>query len=180
MEEPSPNPATARAVYVEKREPLPPHKKAEHDDEVRLLGPSDGVFDLEAGPAMATATVLLEDRVDPLPHGSPDEGRHLWVIAKAGAPALLEEAPNVKPPLQLKKAKHTNLTGGAEAYCGGEVWFDPDDDTTIYVNGASGRYGPQKREDLEDAVSFFRHLGFNVVSFGWDEDNDWAVRVYRG
>ena len=62
--------------------------------------------------------------------------------------------------------KHTNLTGGGEAYVGGELWFASND--SLYVSGGSGRYPPIDSRQLEQAVGVFRHYGYEARSLGWD------------
>lgn len=64
--------------------------------------------------------------------------------------------------------KHTNLTGGGEAYLGGELWFFSV--SRIYVSGGSGRYPPADARQLADAVLVFETLDYDVESLGWDVD----------
>lgn len=156
-------------AFMQKYPPAPPRRSPANEDELRLLGPRDGVLDLDRAPA---ATPVK---------GRPDEiaARHLWVIWGEGLPYLHELAPQVQRPLESGVAKHTNLTGGAPASSGGELWVDPLDDSKLYVNGASGRYGPRTPQQLEDAVALMRGLGFSVQSFGWDYDVDLPARVLR-
>jgi len=42
--------------------------------------------------------------------------------------------------------KHTNRTGGGTASRGGELWFDPNRDTMIYLNGCSGATAQEHRK----------------------------------
>jgi len=108
------------------------------------------------------------------------DGLHLWVIVPEAVRVLLESAPTVHPPpLSLGVAKHTNLTGGAPACCGGELWLDAVDPQRIYANGGSGRFTAKSPAHLEDAMSVIESLGFNVVSAGWDIENDRPARVFR-
>ena len=125
--------------FAARHPPQAPRKQAETDDQLRLLTAEDGVVDLAKGQM--------------LPHtaGQPGypPGRHLWVIAPDTLPVLLETAPNVQPPpLSSGVAKHTNLTGGSEACCGGELWTDAVNPKQLYVNGGSGRYGPRTPDEL--------------------------------
>ena len=96
-----------------------------------------------------------------------------------GVPYIHERALTVRPPLETGVAKHTNLTGGAPASCGGELWIDPVDPRRLYVSGASGRYGPDSEQQLNDAVDVMRGRGFLVESFGWDAETNLPARVYR-
>ncbi|HUT54073.1 MAG TPA: hypothetical protein VM658_11845 [bacterium] len=137
---------------------------------MRKLTSSDGVKLLTAPPAS------VSERRIPMKSGDP--GCHLWVIDQSGIPYILEHA-LVTRPLQSGRVTHTNLTGGAPASCGGEIWFDPADEVLVYINGCSGRYGPDNSRKLEDAVEVVRQLGYNVPSFGWDSDADKPAKVLR-
>lgn len=144
-----------------------------NQDQVRQLGQADGVVTLMAAP--------FPDPVQSTP-GQAD-GRNLWVFTPADVLAVLETAPAVNPPLESGVAKHTNLTGGTPACCGGELWVDNVTAAKLWVNGKSGRYWrrshPNGRSKLEDAVRVFESLGFEVVSAGWDEDSDFPAPTFR-
>lgn len=158
------------AQFVEKHPPGPPRKPPETEDQLRELNAEDGVVFLNGAPFPRPLS------------GTPGypQGKHLWVIVPGALPVILETAPNVRPPpLSSGVAKHTNLTGGRPASCGGELWVDAVDAGMLYVNGGSGRYGPRTPEELADAVSAFESLGFRVESAGWSEDNDLPARVFR-
>jgi len=156
-------------TFVQKYPPAPPRRPHANNDELRLLGTPDGVLYLDPAPATSQVT------------GRPDDlaGRHLWVIWPQGVPYLHEQAPYIQNPLASGVAKHSNLTGGAPASCGGELWIDPLDASKLYVNGASGRYGPRTPQQLTDAVTLIEALGFSVVSFGWDHDVNLPARMLR-
>ena len=64
--------------------------------------------------------------------------------------------------------KHTNLTGGAPAYSGGEIIAL--DENTIVINGYSGRYGPRTRSELDAVARAFADSGYGVWYMGWDDD----------
>jgi hypothetical protein len=153
--------------------PQPPRRAPSNESELRRLSKEDGVF-VVLGPPPDTDVRIKPKRRD---HGR--EGRHLWVLVASAIPCILESAPNVAPPLESGVAKHTNLTGGDPASCGGELWVDPIEEDKLYVNGASGRYGPLTSQQLDDAVSVFEGLGFRAVSFGWDDDVNLPARVLR-
>lgn len=155
--------------FLGKYAPAQMRIKAANDDELRRLGPDDGVLELDRAPAKTAVA------------GPPSDAnaRHLWVIWANGLPYILERAPNIQPPLQTGKVKHSNLTGGEPAACAGELWVDEIDAKRLYVNGDSGRYGPRSAEQLEEAVALFRTRGFAVESFGWDEDANMPAKVYR-
>lgn len=108
------------------------------------------------------------------------DGMHLWVIVPSEVRVLLETAPHVHPPpLSLGVAKHTNLTGGAPACCGGELWIDAVDPNRIWAHGGSGRYTAKSPRHLEDAISVIESMGFVVTSAGWDVENARPARVFR-
>ena len=138
-------------------------------DSARLLGPEDGVKTM---PCAATMTAAARP-------GYP-ESRHLWVILPDSVPVILETAPDVQPPpLSLGVAKHSNLTGGGRACCGGEIWLDGTDRNLLYVNGGSGRYPAKSPQQLADAVLVFEGYEYSVRSAGWSEENDCPDRVFR-
>ncbi len=157
-------------AYIDLYPPRGPAKTAEAVDAHRQLHAADGVGVL---PTCAETMV-------PARRPGEREGRHLWVIVPEDVRVILEIAPSVRPPpLSLGVAKHTNLTGGGAAACGGELWLDPADGRKLYANGGSGRYPPRTPKQLDDAVNVLRSFGFTVVSAGWSEDNDCAERVFR-
>ena len=71
------------------------------------------------------------------------------------------------PILDHSLPKHTNLTGGAHAYLGGEMWFVSD--IALYISGGSGRYPPENRTQLDEASRVFESFGYEVISLGWDD-----------
>ena len=88
---------------------------------------------------------------------------YLWVIDLTGIPYIFE-API--PAINSSLPKHTNLTGGGEAYLGGEIWFAST--VALYMSGGSGRYPPISETQLEEATRVFESLGYQVSSLGWD------------
>ena len=70
--------------------------------------------------------------------------------------------------------KHTNLTGGGEAYLGGELWFSSE--SALYLSAGSGRYPPCNAAQLEEATEVFKSFGYDVTSLGWDDGADEAKR----
>ena len=81
------------------------------------------------------------------------------------------------PSLGGNPPKHTNLTGGATAYVGGEMWFS--DGENLYLSGGSGRYPPINENHLNDAVKVFESYNYQVVSLGWDTRLNRAGRTLR-
>lgn len=158
------------AKFVETYPPQPSRLQPANADEMRLLASSDGVRQMAPPPA--------PNATGHSPKCSGGEGCHLWIIDPNGLPYILETTA-VSPPLASGRVKHTNLTGGQPASCGGELWFDTPQAQRLYVNGCSGRYGPQTPQQLEDALSVFRDFGYEVVSFGWDHETNRPARVLR-
>ena len=103
-------------------------------------------------------------------------GRYLWVITEAGVPYILEEGEGAQL-LYDKAFKHSNLTGGSAAHCGGELWFAEPKTSSIWVSGGSGRFPPRTAEELECAVGVFRAYGYQVTSLEWDLQGKRAFRV---
>lgn len=108
------------------------------------------------------------------------EDRYLWAILPDSVPVILETGETVQPPpLSMGVVKHTNLTGGKPACCGGELWSDAINSRLLYVNGGSGRYGARSPKQLDDAVHVFKQFGYLVQSAGWSEENDCPERIFR-
>jgi|SRR6478752_2733753 len=158
------------ATYVATYPPVPPRRSVSNEDERRHLGEADGVRELAGPPAFASERNV--------PSRKGDTGCHLWVIQHTSIPYVCEYE-QVVPPLQSGRVTHTNLTGGGAASFGGELWIDPIDDNHLYVNGCSGRYGPQTETQLNDAVVVLETRGYAVTSFGWDHDTAAPAMVLR-
>jgi hypothetical protein len=157
-----------RSKYTLRSPELPPA----NDDETRLLAPNDGVRQFEDAPC----SVGTEDVV-PSTKNPHEEKRFLWVIRESDIPFIREHA-TVTPPLSSGRCKHTNLTGGADAYCGGEVWFVSD--RCLILNGGSGRYPPKEPAELDTVVISFQQAGYGVWSMGWDDGVNRPARVLKG
>lgn len=69
---------------------------------------------------------------------------------------------------------HTNLTGGKPAYCGGELWFCSTHE--VAISGASGRYPPNTKEEMEAVETLFIKHGYVIRSLGWDEEANCPCR----
>lgn len=150
------------AAFLARYPPQAPQKEPANADETRLLTEREGVRRLERVPALnEVGTGRPERKGDP--------GCSIWVIDRTGIPYILERTP-VVPALESGLVKHSNLTGNQPASCGGEIWFETEQATHLYVNGCSGRYAPTTPDQLEDACQVLRGLGFHVTSFGWDQD----------
>ena len=85
------------------------------------------------------------------------------MIDARGIPYILESP---IPVIGSSFPKHTNLTGGNEAYLGGEMWFITE--ASMYISGGSGRYPPACSQQLEEAVRVFASFDYRVTTLGWD------------
>jgi hypothetical protein len=79
--------------------------------------------------------------------------------------------------LETGMIKHTNLTGGAPAYSGGEFVMLGD---IMVVSGSSGRYGPRSADEMCDVAQAFSCAGYSVWHMGYDPDADWALPFDSG
>lgn len=150
------------AQILAKYPPRDPLKPPDNDDEIRLLLAEHGVRLLGTAPAD-------NEVYNAMPSRKGADGCHLWVLDQRGIPYILERA-NIAVELTSGLVKHTNLTGGGQASCGGELWFASERASRLFINGCSGRYRPMNAEHLMAAADAFRALGYDVVSFGWDAD----------
>lgn len=92
----------------------------------------------------------------------------LWVVREDDVVWAPENGPFGKT-LESGVIKHTNLTGGAAAYCGGELLV-LEETLTVVVNGCSGRYGPKNPTEMDGVASAFAQSGYGVWSMGYDEE----------
>ncbi len=127
------------------------------------IGPSDGLLLFEE-----PAGHLNHVAAPPTNEENAGNARYLWVIAHATTPYVLEACDFARL-MPLGLIKHTNLTGGAEAHCGGEAWFI--NERTVIINGRSGRYGPRDEEQLRRAGLALKAYGYSVGMLGFDETN---------
>jgi hypothetical protein len=93
--------------------------------------------------------------------------RRLWVVRDADV-VHADELCGWGQALETGKIKHSNLTGGAPAYSGGELIAL--NDNTIVLNGCSGRYGPQSAAEMQRVAEAFTKSGYYVWSCGFDEE----------
>jgi hypothetical protein len=137
--------------------------------ERKQLKQGDGLRFLEPAPA----TNILTGR----PPSSRNESgfhRYLWVIDANGIPYIIES------PLKAignQVPKHTNITGGKEAYLGGEMWFNSQE--SLYISGGSGRYPPSDERQLQEAAEIFESFDYSVKSLGWDHVEGHARRYMQ-
>jgi len=96
----------------------------------------------------------------------------LWVVRQDDVVYALEQGTFGKG-LESTVIKHTNLTGGAPAYSGGELLFL--DENTLVVNGQSGRYGPRSQSEMDAVEQAFSESGYDVWSMGFDEEANFPL-----
>lgn len=144
----------------------------EYDDELRLLKWQHGVREFPPKSRHVEKNMTTSSSIHLLGRVSPC----LWVALPKRVLIISEKAVYTRR-LHLKKAKHTNLTGGGKAYYGGELWFVGK--KAIVINGCSGRYGPRSEEQLASAVSVFSGFGWKVNSLGWDREAKRPVKFPR-
>jgi hypothetical protein len=138
-----------------------------NDDELKQMRPDDGMLGLECGSLDHLARVEVVEEA-PTAREEAHKGCFLWVVRRDDTPAALEHCAWGRD-LETKKIKHSNLTGGAPAHSGGELWVVRD--KGVVVNANSGRYGARTPEELAAFVEGLRGLGFWVASMGFDLDN---------
>lgn len=157
--------------YATRYPPAAPEPRpVDHADAYRRLTAADGVG------LLPNCAATMRTSSDP----GTRENCYLWVILPEAVPTVLETGEDVQPPpLAMGVAKHTNLTGGDPACCGGELWLEAVSADHLHVTGGSGRYGAKSPQQLDDAVSVLTALGFTVRCAGWSEENDCPERVFR-
>jgi hypothetical protein len=101
---------------------------------------------------------------------------YLWLVRTDDVKICLENGQLGKSTVRTRLS-HTNLSGNALAHCGGELWFR--DAKSIYLNGGSSRFTARSSAELEAIVHGFRAAGYQVCSFGWDEDRGAPKRTLR-
>lgn len=143
----------------------PPEKLIRNQGEVQLMRKEDGLNHLDDGQVPNDQGIRTEPR---LIEQSEQERRHLWVVRTEDV-VHAEESCSFGKSLPTGSIKHTNLTGGAPAYAGGELLHL---DGTIVVNGRSGRYGPRSAEEMDAVALAFKRSGYLVWSMGYDIEAD--------
>lgn len=135
----------------------PPRRKKDHTKNQYVgLNKRDGLKTLQQAP-----TTKVDYGTSPKSSSDNGTNTYLWVINERGVFYIKE--------VRIKRIgdaepKHSNLTGGGKAYLGGEMWFESD--TTLWINGRSGRYPPESAAQLNEAVRVFKSLGYRVHLLG--------------
>jgi hypothetical protein len=160
------------AAYRKKFLARPPDlSRMKFDDELRQITLAEGLQSVIAAPNEAAKTGTA-----PTKAGESEDTKYLWVISVEDVPLALERDNAAK--LQRGYLSHTNLTGGADAHSGGELWFT--DVSVLILNGGPGRYPPRTEAELEQAALAFKAMGYKVANMGWDSGTDSPLRYLRG
>jgi hypothetical protein len=146
---------SAYFAHFEKR--LPDLTRMQHRDELDDYSADPECFKLTPSPFTIHETGKPEGK-------DYEEKKHLWVIKDNEVPVMHEKG-RVGKRLTRKKLSHTNLTGGKEAYAGGEFWCY---NNIIYINGGSSRYQPRNLIELDEIKLSLERAGFTVCCAGWE------------
>jgi hypothetical protein len=133
-------------------------------DELKMMTEAQGLKSWIDGEAPKGAAA---PQPVPVPDESYPERQQLWVVRQEDVVCAHEHCDFGKT-LENGVIKHTNLTGGASAFSGGELV--PLDGGTMMISGRSGRYGPRTSEELFAVARAFADSGYGVWLVGWDED----------
>lgn len=144
----------------------------DHEDAYVQIDEAAGLMFM---PCMTDIALSSHDPNQVPPFVADDETAYLWLIRKSD----LAVAKELSPTRVLRRNKHTNLSGGNPARCGGELRSVNDGSQTLYINGGSGRYSARSAQELDDALSVFEGYHRPVFSAGWDQDTDRPARWYR-
>lgn len=133
-----------------------------HEGDTDQMSVEDGLHSWQDG----TATASAVQGKTPIIAAVPD-GRHLWVVTAEDV-VYAEEGCAFGRARAAGTVKHSNLTGGADAFSGGELVFL--DDHTVVLNGCSGRYRIRSEAEMRAVAGAFRKSGYRVWSMGWNAD----------
>ena len=136
------------------------------ESELTPVTPEQGLQFWRDGPGAPTSHTPPQIDVAPA-------DKELWVV-RTDDVVHASETSAFAETLFRKVLKHSNLTGGEPAHCGGELLFLKDN--VIALNGASGRYGPRSEAELSAVASAFHRSGYGVWSFGFDTEAGWPYR----
>lgn len=129
--------------------------------ELQQITPCQGLRFWEDGPG--------DIGCDEAPSGETLESseRYLWVVRDEDVVFCLEGCEFGRA-LPTGLIKHTNLTGGTAAFCGGEMLLL--EGGTVVVAGLSGRYPIRTAEEMLKLASSFKASGYTVWSMGFDDE----------
>jgi hypothetical protein len=133
---------------------------------------ADGLLVWQDGPVNPAAASEMDDTATPTITQAMIDGRYLWAVTELQVPHAPERC-HFGEGLPSGIVKHSNLTGGRSAYCGGEVLKISDKE--IIINGWSGRYGPKSEAEMRAVAAAFKKSGYYVWQMGFDPE---AARAY--
>lgn len=143
----------------------PPAEKIANNDEIKQISETDGLK------IWADGSVSGSDGTpkDPPPFidSTQDRLKELWAVRQDDVVSAQEMCEFGKK-LETGKIKHTNLTGGAPAFSGGELIRMSE--TIVAINGCSGRYGPRTPEEMHLIEQAFAKSGYHILTMGYDQD----------
>ncbi|WP_162292132.1 hypothetical protein [Stenotrophomonas maltophilia] len=138
-----------------------------HEDEDMCLMGHEEVFSLQEAPSHHCISCS---------ESGGQEGKYLWLVLREDVVCGLEYG-SLGLSLGRKRMAHTNFSGKEPAYVGGEMWFR--DESSVWINGGSGRFPAQDASEWHAAVRGFVRAGYSVCSAGWDEGTGTPSRVIR-
>jgi hypothetical protein len=147
-----------RAVYPPR---VPDLSRQESPDEVSSISAAEGRREFTVAPADDVLTGAV-----PRARGEQQGTKYLWVVGLTDVPYALESLPGRTVPARGYLA-HTNLTGGAQAHAGGEMWFL--DEASVVINGGSGRYPPREPEELKKVAAALSRCGYRAGFMRFDD-----------
>ncbi|MCJ2072887.1 hypothetical protein MKK75_29530 [Methylobacterium sp. J-030] len=144
---------------------LPPAEAIANDDELRPMSSAEGLCVWSDGNHACNCQTEPSD----YPQATKDflDERRLWVVAQD---EVLHAKERCAFGLSLETGviKHTNITGGKAAFCGGEMIVV--NDNTIILNGRSRRYGPRSSTEMTAVAKSFTGSGYSVWAMGYDDE----------
>lgn len=140
-------------------------------DELVPMTRSQGLLEYCIAPTSNTVTTTCGPHED-----NASIGRYLWALTVSDIPHAVE-ACAFGEKLISGEIKHSNLTGGSDAFAGGELWFR--DDQTIIINFKSGRYGlnglnAEEKKLAEDIINAFVLDNYAIAFTGWDLESGYC------
>jgi len=168
---------TAFQQYKKKYEPRPPNLKyKKNEDEVTQCEYCvwDGNGEFIEFSSLAVALSEMDGKEIPKPE------RLLWVVTSDIRCA--HEHSEMAKKFTRKYLSHTNITGGEQAYSGGQLAFLKQADSeehAIVLDGRSSRYMPRNQKELKEVAEAFAGTGYDVHSLGWDDEINEPSILYR-
>ena len=154
---------------------IPPFGRNNRTNKLKVVAEGEDIFfDLDDGAYDATGNndpdecvYITKEEFDLLLRDCPKyrdqffEKKYLWVIGDFGLRFIRENTRNSARAGLKKYVCHTNLTGGGEAYQGGEAWFC--DDKKVGINFFSDRYGATTPLQWSAVIQHFKNVGYQNV-----------------